>query len=71
MPDGDGYLVSSHGAMVLAVFCSPAAAIRWALATQRECLDAEWPEELLEHELGGGYWGGGGLRRGCWGAVCM
>lgn len=34
-------------------FPHAAQAIRWALATVRACLEADWPLALLEHELGG------------------
>ncbi len=38
--------------MCLAVFSEPYLAIRWALASLEHAKLAEWPEALLEHELG-------------------
>lgn len=35
--------------------CRPTPALRWALATVRACMQADWPSELLGHELGGGW----------------
>ncbi|GFH06079.1 guanylate cyclase domain-containing protein [Haematococcus lacustris] len=47
-----GYCVEQAESLCLATFCHPHTAIRWALACIQLCLAADWPQELLEHELG-------------------
>jgi hypothetical protein len=49
-----GYLVELSDGLVLASFSHPHVAIRWALATVQHCMAADWPQELLHHEVGGG-----------------
>ncbi|GFH05638.1 guanylate cyclase domain-containing protein, partial [Haematococcus lacustris] len=47
-----GYCVEQAESLCLATFCHPHTAIRWALACIQLCLATDWPQELLEHELG-------------------
>ena len=47
-----GYLVQASGGLVLAAFPRPEGALRWCLSCQGAMMEQEWPEELLEHELG-------------------
>ncbi len=47
-----GYLMEAVDGLVLVAFPRPAQAMRWALALVDACLNADWPSELLEHELG-------------------
>ncbi|KAG2484649.1 hypothetical protein HYH03_016602 [Edaphochlamys debaryana] len=47
-----GYLCSSpHEGELCAAFNTASAAVRWAEGLRRQLLDADWPEELLAHEL--------------------
>ncbi len=52
-----GYAVEVAEGLVLAALGSPTAALHWATATIEACLEAAWPQELLEHQLGA--WRGG------------
>ena len=54
-----GYIFESNGdddgacgGLVLAAFPRPEGALRWCLACQSAMVQQEWPEELLQHELG-------------------
>uniref|UniRef100_A0A7S3R719 Guanylate cyclase domain-containing protein n=1 Tax=Dunaliella tertiolecta TaxID=3047 RepID=A0A7S3R719_DUNTE len=47
-----GYLVEAADGLCLAAFTRPSSAIRWALESIEACLNADWPPELLETELG-------------------
>uniref|UniRef100_A0A7S3R6S4 Guanylate cyclase domain-containing protein n=1 Tax=Dunaliella tertiolecta TaxID=3047 RepID=A0A7S3R6S4_DUNTE len=47
-----GYLVEAVDGLCLAAFTCPSSAIRWALESIEACLNADWPPELLETELG-------------------
>ena len=53
-----GYIFDSSGdddragGLVLAAFPQPEGALRWCLASQSAMVQKEWPEELLQHELG-------------------
>lgn len=47
-----GYLLEAVDGLCLAAFSRPAAAIRWSLDTVSACLAAQWPPQLLAHELG-------------------
>jgi hypothetical protein len=47
-----GYLVELADGLCLAAFGQPAAAMLWALEVQTALRDADWPEELLQHEAG-------------------
>jgi len=47
-----GYLVEAVDGLCLAAFTCPSSAIRWALESIEACLNADWPSELLETELG-------------------
>uniref|UniRef100_A0A7S3VU00 Guanylate cyclase domain-containing protein n=1 Tax=Dunaliella tertiolecta TaxID=3047 RepID=A0A7S3VU00_DUNTE len=47
-----GYLVEAVDGLCLAAFTRPSSAIRWALESIEACLNADWPSELLETELG-------------------
>lgn len=47
----DGYLVEAVDGLCLTAFPTASSAIRWALASQQQCLHAAWSEELLYHEL--------------------
>lgn len=50
-----GYLLDASDALgLLVAFRSPGAAVRWGLAVVDALLQADWPEELLEHEMGEG-----------------
>ncbi|KAL6762373.1 nucleotide cyclase [Haematococcus lacustris] len=50
--DTAGYLVEVTEGLLLVAALRPSCAIRWALSLMRSCLAADWPEELLAHELG-------------------
>jgi hypothetical protein len=50
-----GYLVEESGGLHLVAFHRASRAIRWALNSVQLCMEADWPRELLEHELGGGW----------------
>ena len=50
-----GVVVDDSEGYVIASFTSAAVALRWALTTMQLCMQAEWPQELLQNQLGGGY----------------
>ncbi|GFR47140.1 hypothetical protein Agub_g8830 [Astrephomene gubernaculifera] len=45
------YIVEATGGLLLAAFASPTAALATCRRLQRALLGAEWPPELLEHDL--------------------
>jgi hypothetical protein len=51
LPGYCGYVVEMAEELSLCAFQSPEAAIAWALAARASLLAADWPAELLEHEL--------------------
>jgi hypothetical protein len=48
VPDGG----QGHGRQ-RCLLCCGSRSCRWALDTVQACLEAAWPAELLQHELGG------------------
>ena len=51
VPQYSGYIVEMAEELSLLAFQRPEAAIAWALAARERLLAADWPQELLEHEL--------------------
>jgi len=47
-----GYMLESADGLLLVAFNRPARAARWALDAIAACMHADWPEELLMHEVG-------------------
>ncbi len=49
-----GYVVAATEGGAVAVFGQAGAAVAWAVACQERLMTLAWPEELLEHDYGGG-----------------
>lgn len=47
-----GYEVKVIGDAFMVAFSSPVTALSWCLMVQQDLLEAEWPQEVLEHECG-------------------
>lgn len=49
-----GYVVAATEGGAVAVFGQAGAAVAWAVACQERLMRLAWPEELMEHDYGGG-----------------